>query len=232
MFFDLTAGNDYIVLSPGDLFAFPSGVRAFDGNDTILGSLDAEIINGNAGNDSLIGNLGNDYIIGGRTDDFIDGEGGNDILNGNRDEDTVRGGDGNDIVRGGQGNDSLYGDRGLDTLIGDLGTDTLVGGEGADLYVLRSDDLTTEIDRADLIIGFSVTESDVIGFDARINRFALTYDDTQELSDFVGGNIDFNDTIIRFPGSDLIFGIVLDVSAAEVFSRLGVVDDSLLFGIG
>ncbi|AFY71302.1 peptidase S8/S53 subtilisin kexin sedolisin [Thalassoporum mexicanum PCC 7367] len=232
MFFDLSAGNDFVLLSPGDLAAFPAGVRAFDGNDTIRGSLDAESINGNAGNDSLIGNLGNDYLIGGRTDDFIDGEGGNDIVNGNRDQDEVRGGDGNDIVRGGQGNDSLYGDRGLDTLIGDLGSDTLIGGEGADLYVLRSDDTTTEINRAEIIVGFDVAESDVIGFDARIDRFSLVYDDSQDFSDFIGGNIDFNDTIIRFPGSDLILGIVRDVSAGDVVSRLGVVDDALLFGIG
>jgi hypothetical protein len=48
--------------------------------------------------------------------------------------------------------------------------------------------------RAEMIVGFSVAESDVIGFDQRIDRFSLVYDDSQDFSDFIGGNIDFNDT--------------------------------------
>src|SRR3954471_16991607 len=69
-----------------------------EGNDTITGGADADLINGNAGNDSLLGGDGSDTVTGGA---------GNDFVSGNTGTDWVEGGAGNDEVRGGSGQDSI-----------------------------------------------------------------------------------------------------------------------------
>jgi Ca2+-binding RTX toxin-like protein len=69
-----------------------------EGNDTITGGTDADVINGNGGNDSLLGGDGSDTVRGGA---------GNDFLSGNAGTDWVEGGTGNDEVRGGSGQDSI-----------------------------------------------------------------------------------------------------------------------------
>ncbi|HWI36811.1 MAG TPA: calcium-binding protein, partial [Burkholderiales bacterium] len=69
-----------------------------EGNDTITGGADSDVINGNGGNDSLLGGDGSDTVRGGA---------GNDFLSGNAGTDWVEGGTGNDEVRGGSGQDSI-----------------------------------------------------------------------------------------------------------------------------
>src|SRR3954466_4987376 len=69
-----------------------------NGNDTITGGADADLINGNGGNDSLLGGDGTDTVSGGA---------GNDFVSGNAGTDWVEGGAGNDEVRGGAGQDSI-----------------------------------------------------------------------------------------------------------------------------
>ncbi|MFN3361524.1 MAG: peptidylprolyl isomerase [Pseudanabaenaceae cyanobacterium] len=134
-----------------------SGVRLLGGNDTLIGSPDRDVVNGNEGNDLLLGEAGADYLRGGQGDDTIVGGEGNDILNGNKGNDSVEGGNGNDFVRGGQGNDTLLGGNGDDTLIGDLGFDILVGGAGKDTFVLRADD-----SNSDRIADFNLAQGDEI----------------------------------------------------------------------
>ena len=69
-----------------------------NGNDTIVGGADNDVINGLGGNDSLLGGDGSDTVSGGAGNDFLSGNGGTDW---------VEGGAGNDEVRGGPGQDSI-----------------------------------------------------------------------------------------------------------------------------
>lgn len=116
-------------------------------NDTLIGLVNE---------DELQGHDGDDYIVGGEGNDHVLGNGGNDIVlgdnfvqvptPGNQWNDTVSGGSGNDFLIGGIGNDSLSGEEGNDTLIGiNYGAvpfpaqpevDTMTGGAGADQFWL------------------------------------------------------------------------------------------------
>ena len=106
--FVLTNSDDNFTVISGSLKGILGGISALGGNDTILGSVDSEQINGNSGNDSLSGLGGNDTLIGGQ---------------------------GNDILLGGDGNDFLSGDKGIDTLTGGAGNDTFLlrRTQGADI---------------------------------------------------------------------------------------------------
>ena len=106
--FLLTNSDDNFTIISGSLKGILGGISALGGNDTILGSIDSEQINGNPGNDSLSGFGGNDTLIGGQ---------------------------GNDTLLGGDGNDFLSGDKGLDVLTGGAGNDTFLlrRTQGADI---------------------------------------------------------------------------------------------------
>jgi hypothetical protein len=148
--------SELISLIPGQLAGFPQGVLALGGNDTIQGSVDGEVINGNQGFDQIFGGGGNDNLFGGQDGDVIDGGVGDDILFGNLGADIITGGDGNDNLFGGKDNDNLSGDLGNDILSGDFGIDTLTGGGGSDIFVLGigggGADLITDFqDGADLM---------------------------------------------------------------------------------
>ena len=164
-FFDLNFNPtlpDDVILTPGLLQGYLGGLRALDGDDTVVGSTDGEIVNGNVGKDRLFGRAGADTFRGGQNEDEVYGEEGNDVLNGNRGQDFVEGGIGNDLVRGGQDEDLLIGGEGDDTLIGDFGQDGLVGGPGNDVFVLRHDTGVATALQADLLVDFDAA-SDRIG---------------------------------------------------------------------
>jgi serralysin len=112
-------GSDWVSYSGSQAVTVDLRDRGFGGDaegDTYLnienvsGSSYADVLLGNATNNTLNGMNGSDYLFG----DF-----GNDILNG---------GSGRDILEGGAGND---------TLDGGMGYDTLIGGSGADKFVFR-----------------------------------------------------------------------------------------------
>jgi len=148
--------SELISLIPGQLAGFPQGVLFLGGNDTVQGSVDGEVINGNQGIDQISGGGGNDNLFGGQDGDVIDGGVGDDILLGNLGADIITGGDGNDNLFGGKDNDNLSGDLGNDILSGDFGIDALTGGGGNDIFVLGigggGADLITDFqDGADLM---------------------------------------------------------------------------------
>lgn len=128
--------SELISLIPGQLAGFPQGVLVLGGNDTVQGSVDGEVINGNQGFDQIFGGGGNDNLFGGQDGDVIDGGVGDDILFGNLGADIITGGDGNDNLFGGKDNDNLSGGLGNDILSGDFGIDTLTGGGGSDIFIL------------------------------------------------------------------------------------------------
>ncbi|CAD5984422.1 calcium-binding protein [Planktothrix agardhii 1029] len=172
-FYDLTVQNDSLTLTPGLLAASPYGLRALDGNDIMIGSLDAEIINGNQGDDTIQGGGGNDTLRGGKDRDYLDGQEGDDVIYGELSEDSLVGGVGNDLIRGGKDADILDGQGGNDTLIGDYGADMLTGGGGSDLFVLRTDTVIDDPNNADFILDFNSSEGDRIGLTGGLTEPSL-----------------------------------------------------------
>jgi len=123
---DNTANN--FTLTPGFLNAYPKGLFALDGADTVIGSVGSEIINGNEGNDNLFGGQGNDTIYGGKGADLIDG---------------------------GDGDDVLYGDFGIDTLIGGAGQDIFVLPSNSAVSAPSVADLIKDFNKDDDFIGLT-----------------------------------------------------------------------------
>ena len=146
----------------GGVTNFPSGVLMLGGDDTVVGSTSSDLVYGNEGEDILKGNFGNDSLFGGKGKDLISGGDGNDSLNGGQDGDLIFGDGGNDVLLGGKGNDFLVSGSGNDTLVGGLGRDLLTSlGEngslkigGNNLYILQAEPGVTDVNNADLIVGF------------------------------------------------------------------------------
>ncbi len=146
-------------LSAADIFdAYEAGnpgaaIRALlGGNDTIVGTKNADFLTGYTGKDTLIGGAGNDRLYGDDGYYFDRDKGGRDVL---------KGGAGNDILAGVIGNDVLKGDSGKDVLIGGEGNDTLYGGTGADTFQFdKSTTLATM--GIDTIVDFSHAQRDRI----------------------------------------------------------------------
>ncbi|MEE7479137.1 cellulase family glycosylhydrolase [Methylobacterium hispanicum] len=158
-----TRGPEVITLpvgTPGpDLITLPMGSVTFlggAGNDTVYGSVDAELIYGNQGDDLLVagrtaGAYGRDCVFGGQGQDVVDYSANSDgsFIYGNLGDDTLTGGSGDDVLYGGQdqdlirvgmGRDLAYGNLGDDTLVGGSGNSTLYGGQGQDLISVEAGD--------------------------------------------------------------------------------------------
>ncbi|MFN3293696.1 MAG: S8 family serine peptidase [Gemmobacter sp.] len=129
-------GNDTLI---GD--AQDNILQGARGNDRIEGQGGADRLGGGQGNDTLdggdggdqlVGHVGNDRLFGGNGDDTLQGGIGHDRIRGGNGNDLVQGAQGNDLVFGGSGNDTLYGGAGADTLFGGAGQDWLYDGDGAD----------------------------------------------------------------------------------------------------
>lgn len=102
------------------------------GDDTLSGGIDNDTLIGGDGNDRLLGQAGNDNLSGGLGNDFLDGGAGNDLISGGAGNDTASGGAGNDSITGEAGADKLSGGGGDDTLSGGADNDTLTGSVGND----------------------------------------------------------------------------------------------------
>lgn len=183
-FFDLSDDTnvpDNVVLAPGVLAPYSFGLRAFSGDDTVVGSLDSESLYGNRGDDIIEGMGGNDLILGGRDDDRLDGNDGDDVVSGNLGNDLVRGGAGNDVLVGGKDSDLLIGGLDNDTLSGDFGADALKGDAGSDVFRLRRDNTSTlaELNAAegdaDMIIDFNAAEGDRIALSDGLTEADLIF---------------------------------------------------------
>ncbi|MFB2976161.1 calcium-binding protein [Microseira sp. BLCC-F43] len=196
----LNPTSDNFTLNAGFLTPYPEGLFALEGNDTVKGSTDSELIFGNQGSDSLIGGGGNDIIYGGKDGDDLFGNAGNDILSGNLGLDYLEGGDGNDTLRGGKDDDILSGGNGRDILSGDLGQDLLLGDANvllrdgaADVFVLRRDTSVTNKFEADAIAGFEqgIDQIGITGgltlVDIVLERFSVTADEFRRQGSSVGG---------------------------------------------
>ena len=86
------------------------------GQDTHVGTVGDDIIDGRGSQDELYGALGDDVLTGGIGDDRLDGGGDDDTLLGGSGSDHLDGGDGDDLLMGGFGRDYISGGDGEDTL--------------------------------------------------------------------------------------------------------------------
>ncbi|HEY9850795.1 MAG TPA: calcium-binding protein [Leptolyngbyaceae cyanobacterium] len=238
----LDDADNNLTLPPSFLTPHPGGLIALGGNDSIVGSEDAEIIFTNMGQDTISGGGGNDTLFGGKDRDVLKGDNGDDYLNGNIGQDLIFGGNGNDFIRGGKDEDLLIGGEGNDTLIGDMGGDALVGNAGRDLFVIRTDAASLEQLRPDLIVDFdkssdrialtgNLTEADFIletftqSIQELLTKYGIDRNPEQarlEVFFIAGVDIDPNGdgiatgTQIRIANTGQIFGYALNVSPGDV----------------
>lgn len=105
------------------------------GDDNLLGTQCADVIDGKGGHDSVDARDGDDLIFGGEGDDYIVAGAGNDIVYAGIGNDIVFGGTGNDVIFGGDGHDRLFGEQGDDTIHGEAGDDHISGGDGNDVLL-------------------------------------------------------------------------------------------------
>ena len=127
-----------------------------DGNDTLTGDGNANVIAGAEGNDTINGGDGNDTLWGDCTTSACQ-----TLISQNNSSYSLSTG-GNDTLNGGAGNDTLYGEDGDDTIDGGAGADTLTGGAGIDTFVIRAGDGGSNISDADVITDFQ-DGTDLIG---------------------------------------------------------------------
>ena len=121
--------------------------KHFDG--FVTGDQGDDSVNGTEENELLISWAGDDDLNAGKGDDFLEGGTGNDYLNG---------GKGDDVLLAGSGNDELY---------GGLGSDVLTGGEGSDRFVYRDINESKQGPQSrDVIEDFSSSEDDKIDLSA------------------------------------------------------------------
>ena len=104
-----------------------------DANETLLGGVGDDFLQGHGGNDLADGGAGNDTISGGGGDDILIGGTGGDNISGGAGADRISGGADPDVIWGDDGADLISGDGGNDQLQGFAGNDTIWGGEGGDL---------------------------------------------------------------------------------------------------
>jgi Ca2+-binding RTX toxin-like protein len=76
--------------------------------------------------ENIIGSQGDDVMTLNGNANVLDGQGGNDTINAGGANDTLIGGLGNDTLNGEGGNDTLNGGLGTDTLTGGVGNDVFV----------------------------------------------------------------------------------------------------------
>ncbi len=134
-----SSGNDVILGTNGaDVINGGAGydiICGLDGDDIINGGSGSDWIDGGDGDDTINGGDGNDKIYGGRDSDVMHGDDGNDRLYGQGARDIIYGDDGDDKIYGGQNNDDLFGGNGNDRIWGETGNDLVLGGNGDDSWL-------------------------------------------------------------------------------------------------
>ena len=205
-------GNLLIATAIGDT-TIPGGdigdvVRGMEGNDTVVGSEFAALLDGGQGTDMLRlqglelridlaagtvrgpGNASGSALVSGF--EIVEATSGNDTILGGAGAETLRGEwtgsaapangfSAHDSIRGGGGNDSIFGGYGQDRLFGDDGQDTIDGGAG--------DDTIDGGATGDSLLGGEGSDSVSGGAGADVLR---------------GG--DGNDTLYGGTGADTLFG--------------------------
>jgi len=134
-----TEGFTVTVLPAATCHGLAATIVGTDGNDTLVGGPDRDVIvalggddviDGNGGRDVICAGNGNDRIRGGPGNDRIWGEGGRDLINGGGGHDRLYGGTGNDTFLDGPGDDLVHGQAGNDTFKAGTGSNEFDGDAG------------------------------------------------------------------------------------------------------
>ena len=221
-----------------------------EGNDTLLGNEEINVLLANGGHDFIQGNGGSDRIHGGDGDDRLYGDAGNDILRGDAGNDILMGGQGRDVLDGGAGMDTAIfsgtmrvnvdlvagtsdDGGGVDTLISienvgtAAGNDSLIGDDGANRFWANGgDDFLAGGGGDDLLVG---------GDGADVFHFEL-HDGNDVIRDFVAGE----DFLSLGESFDDIFASTADAQAfldqyasySEAGAYLTFGEDSSIFFVG
>jgi Ca2+-binding RTX toxin-like protein/Mg-chelatase subunit ChlD len=164
--------------------------------------------------ENIYGGQGDDTITGDDQNNILYGDGGNDTIKGGKGDDGVYGGDGDDILHGGQGNDILGGGKGNDTLIGGEGDDRLHGQGGDDIVIggagndtIRTDGGTDTVvfsgNLADYTFNHNSSNSHIIAIDNRPDSPDGT-DDVYGAEFFQFADITVSTAIVHSPSIDVI----------------------------
>lgn len=198
-----TAGDDTLIGT-----AQADDIRGLGGDDRIEGRGRGDDLQGDSGNDTLLGQGGNDTLRGGSGRDRLEGGRGNDSLYGEGARDVLLGGAGRDRLEGGSGNDVLRGGAGRDTFLEQDGNDRYIGGGGADRFIFTDEDSYGN----DRIIGYDPTVDQIIIRTDLPRRFGDPGDrySGAELADYIDFIQEFG-TVINFTGT----GITLDAPVNE-----------------
>lgn len=196
-------GNDELLGTSGANVMEGGGgndrILGLEGNDTLRGGDGNDTLNGGIGNDTLRGDANEDRLFGREGNDDLDGGSGDDLVVGNEGNDTLNGSGGDDAIRGGAGIDNINGGDGDDEVFGGDDNDTIRGGEGDDLLDgSAGDDFIDGENGNDTLVG-------QIGADTLLGG-----DGADELrggggNDFLNGE-NGNDTLFGGANEDTLFG--------------------------
>lgn len=118
--------------------AFGAAASASSGAHDIVGTEQADTIDGGPGADRISALGGDDDVRGGPgADELIGGE-GFDLLDGDAGADLLAGGNGGDILQADIGADVLRGEGGSDLVLRGTGTGSATGGDGSDVLLGNS----------------------------------------------------------------------------------------------
>ncbi len=234
---DGTDTVDYRYWSGGGTYNLETGVATFPGyynetilnfeniytgagNDNIIGSGIANIIDAGSGNDTVNGGAGNDLIYLGAGNDYVNTTAlGNDTFFGGSGDDFIYGSSSDELYYGEDGNDTLQGYYGNDLLDGGSGSDLLRGGVGHDIYVVdnagdiveETSVVATEIDTVRSYISYTLGEnlerlslqgsSNINGTGNSLNNLLVGNTGNNSLAGLAG-----NDTLNAGAGSDTLDG--------------------------
>jgi len=168
------AVEETFTISVNDLNEITGGAGA----DTIAGTPQTDVIDGQDGDDNITGGDGSDFIFGGIGRDTLDGQGGDDWLFGEAE---------NDILIGGPGADRLFGGSGNDALIIDASDVFVDGGAGTDrVNVQGAAGVTLNMTASSIELAFGGAGNDV--FDATGSSADIRQDGGTGNDTLTGGN--------------------------------------------
>lgn len=208
-----------------------------EGADSITGGIGVDRIEGLGGNDSLRGAGGNDSIFGGEGNDTLYGglsdgsSSGDDRLEGGTGRDIYHAGDGDDVIVDTEGNDNIYADSGNDSIRAGIGDDMIRPGEGNDTIYFNRGDGADEIVGNDEIAG----TVDVLRFGAGILPGSVRFDAVFAGPDLrltlldAAGNATSDVVTLRYYFSSSISGLPNRIEFEDDPSTVWSADDLLLF---
>ncbi len=230
----------------GDLFDSAVRAQIFDPRNAAVnlrGQAGADDLVGTFLDDTIQGRSGNDKLAGGNGADVLQGDAGDDNIAGDGGIDDIQGGTGNDRLYGGAQGDWIEGGSGDDTLDGGIEADELIGGVGNDTYILRDNDLVTEVagegtDRASSSASFAVATGVSIELLTTTNSAGTTRIDItgNEVSQTLVGNAGTNlldgkggnDTMTGGAGADSFqFSTALGAGNIDTITDFNVAADTI-----